>query len=773
MGIIAQDQITLTDLTDISYTKTWYRLATSAPSAPSNTHTSGDPTGTDAKLGWVQNEPPYDSDYHLYTVIQNVFGDGSCVWGLVQLSSFYNVVSRAVESVDEAIVARDRYYYEDIQENEPAQPIEINHPKWTTTRPTYSTSKKGYIWYSDRTEKNNGDIDWSPVGHIVSSANLTQLQDSILSTVSSTYVTESGMESYTSSIKQTAEAVSYKFSVAEASLGTNLTNAATTSQVNQAKSDAEKTATTYIHQSGQGIIVGKSGNDMAAYINASNASFDVNTVSWSGNTPTLGNLYASFGAGGTTLYGVVKNAVKKLSEFTGSGMKLYSSTDQVNPILSVDGSGMILRSPGYSDPIMSISDTGLFLSNDAAGMWVTPGGTGEQWYLNLICSRPNVADTYARSQTKIGNEYGESIILETDYNGNNWYGGNIILSSKDLVQISIGYGSRSYFNFKSDGLYMGNGSAPILSTAGKAISAGTADSASTLSNTLPVSKGGTGKTSFTAHRLLLTGDSSTTGNFRILASTAEHNGKFLMSNGLNSDPSWSSISVSASDISGKLTVSQLPTGSTSTTVALGNHTHGASDITSGTLNINRIPTGSSSSTVALGNHTHSTLQTSLIKVVCGDSIECFRSDNKNTSSLGNTSYRWSTVYLQSNPNVTSDRKEKDSFGDVDFAYDLIMSLKPITYMRKDGSHRRKHMGFIAQDVSDICKGLGQNLSLFSASYNDEDKLYGVEYLGEEVADERLDWSLSYEQFIAPIVAVIQSQNKRIAELESKLNEIKG
>lgn len=34
------------------------------------------------------------------------------------------------------------------------------------------------------------------------------------------------------------------------------------------------------------------------------------------------------------------------------------------------------------------------------------------------------------------------------------------------------------------------------------------------------------------------------------------------------------------------------------------HTHSADDITSGTLNISRIPTGTSASTVALGNHTH-------------------------------------------------------------------------------------------------------------------------------------------------------------------------
>lgn len=126
----------------------------------------------------------------------------------------------------------------------------------------------------------------------------------------------------------------------------------------------------------------------------------------------------------------------------------------------------------------------------------------------------------------------------------------------------------------------------------------------------------------------------------------------------------SSHTHSASDItSGTLSISRLPTGTSSTTIALGNHTHGtddvtaltgysegsststltssmtlnaalaslqnqiqtkqpsgsyassshthsAADITSGTLAIARIPTGTTSSTVALGNHTHSQYLTS-------------------------------------------------------------------------------------------------------------------------------------------------------------------
>ena len=46
--------------------------------------------------------------------------------------------------------------------------------------------------------------------------------------------------------------------------------------------------------------------------------------------------------------------------------------------------------------------------------------------------------------------------------------------------------------------------------------------------------------------------------------------------------------------------------------AAASHNHAASNITSGTLAIGRIPTGTTSSTVALGNHTHSGYQPTLV-----------------------------------------------------------------------------------------------------------------------------------------------------------------
>jgi hypothetical protein len=90
------------------------------------------------------------------------------------------------------------------------------------------------------------------------------------------------------------------------------------------------------------------------------------------------------------------------------------------------------------------------------------------------------------------------------------------------------------------------------------------------------------------------------------------------------------------------------------------------------------------------------------------------------ASLGSKTVRFGTVYCSDVSDSSSDRKLKDVLGQIDFAEDLIMSLTPISFMWKNGDHRRARMGFVAQDVAKICKNLNQNLSLVSASYIEED-----------------------------------------------------
>ena len=147
--------------------------------------------------------------------------------------------------------------------------------------------------------------------------------------------------------------------------------------------------------------------------------------------------------------------------------------------------------------------------------------------------------------------------------------------------------------------------------------------------------------------------------------------------------------------------------------------------------------------------------------------------NDNSQWCGNSSHRWKAVYALDTSINTSDRKEKDHIKDIDFAKELIMSLEPVEYMWKSGDHRRKRMGFIAQDVAKVCKDLNENLSLVYASYGHEGEDIDVPYYGEDVDDELLHWSLSYDQLIAPMTVVIQQQQEEIDILKTEVANLKG
>ena len=96
-------------------------------------------------------------------------------------------------------------------------------------------------------------------------------------------------------------------------------------------------------------------------------------------------------------------------------------------------------------------------------------------------------------------------------------------------------------------------------------------------------------------------------------------------------------------------------------------------------------------------------------------------------------------------------------------------------MWKNGDHRRKNMGFIAQELADVCKLINQNLSVVTASYkHDGTKDYAdKEYFGEDVDDEQLIWGTSYAQFIAPTISVVQDHELRIQQLESENEQLRN
>lgn len=160
------------------------------------------------------------------------------------------------------------------------------------------------------------------------------------------------------------------------------------------------------------------------------------------------------------------------------------------------------------------------------------------------------------------------------------------------------------------------------------------------------------------------------------------------------------------------------------------------------------------------------VETQIFTEQSGDQRCIFRPASDGQAYIGSASYRWNTVFCYT-MNETSDRKLKEDIASIDKAKDFILSLNPVSYKRKGG--KRTHMGFVAQEVAQAAKEnqMG-DLSLYQASVVHED---GTEtYYDAETPDENLSWGLTYSELIAPLVALVQEQEKRIAALEEKLKE---
>lgn len=151
--------------------------------------------------------------------------------------------------------------------------------------------------------------------------------------------------------------------------------------------------------------------------------------------------------------------------------------------------------------------------------------------------------------------------------------------------------------------------------------------------------------------------------------------------------------------------------------------------------------------------------------------------------LGNNSH---TVYSYKAVSVRSDERDKKNIADIEYPYyEFIMGLRPVNYqldMREayrkpvkiledgsiyvqplsevvaDGSKMgtRRHNGFISQEV----KALADRLGFDFPGFNDQ-SVKG----GEDIQ------SLIYEQFIPPIVKVIQDQDAKIKSLENEIDAI--
>lgn len=142
---------------------------------------------------------------------------------------------------------------------------------------------------------------------------------------------------------------------------------------------------------------------------------------------------------------------------------------------------------------------------------------------------------------------------------------------------------------------------------------------------------------------------------------------------------------------------------------------------------------------------------------------------------GGPNYRWKTIYAVNALSTSSDKKLKDHIEyleDDEHLYDFFIGLKPVMYTLKDGDNNRRHMGLYAQDVAEVAKDTIGDLSVYEAAGTKNQDTAAGDYYSENIPEENLNWSLKYEELIAPTIAILQKSLKRIEILEQEIEELK-
>ena len=121
------------------------------------------------------------------------------------------------------------------------------------------------------------------------------------------------------------------------------------------------------------------------------------------------------------------------------------------------------------------------------------------------------------------------------------------------------------------------------------------------------------------------------------------------------------------------------------------------------------------------------------------------------ANCGLPDYRWRYIYTQNQVVVSSDAREKRDIAPIEDARALVMGLRPRQYrLRSEGKDGKRHTGFIAQHVLKLAPDWA------AADGEDKDNL-----------------GLMYGEILAPLVQVVQDQQREIEELKARLSEMEA
>lgn len=147
--------------------------------------------------------------------------------------------------------------------------------------------------------------------------------------------------------------------------------------------------------------------------------------------------------------------------------------------------------------------------------------------------------------------------------------------------------------------------------------------------------------------------------------------------------------------------------------------------------------------------------------------------------LGTSDLKWLNVYCSKSAMTTSDIKQKKNLELIDDRYiELFDLIQPYAYHFINGD--RTHTGFIAQHVEEAMEKVGlsaDDLGFFCKDikheilYDENGNYVGEEEVYDEDGNPVYVYSLRYEEYIAIVTEKVKRMEKRIDELEAKLEKM--
>lgn len=141
--------------------------------------------------------------------------------------------------------------------------------------------------------------------------------------------------------------------------------------------------------------------------------------------------------------------------------------------------------------------------------------------------------------------------------------------------------------------------------------------------------------------------------------------------------------------------------------------------------------------------------------------------------LGNSNNRFFGVYLSHSPNVSSDKRIKNNIIPIskglksreNIFEQLFDLLKPVSFSLNNDKSNKTHIGFVAQDVSNALSSLGVKEDNFELI----DHMF---FTDEETGEEKDEYGLRYEEFIALNTHMIQKANTTIQSQQKEIDDLK-